>query len=204
MRILNAREVAQYLLLNQHSAEVADRITNLKLQKLCYYAQGLALVKLQRPLFSEDIEHWQHGPVVPTLWREYWRFGRNPIPIPDKALGAVSVDDDVKGLLDQVLNDYGFMSAWELRNKTHNEPPWNNTPDECAITHQKMRTYFQTVVDSMATDVDKFRDSQDGDSLRDRMAGDTKFRELTEIGLAELASEEYYTWEEVRKSLADL
>ncbi len=204
MRILNAREVAQYLLSNQYAAGASERITNMKLQKLCYYAQGLALVKLQHPLFSEDIEHWQHGPVVPALWREYKGFGGNPIPIPDKALGVGSLDVDVKRLLDQVINDYGHLTAWELRNQSHSEPPWNDTPDGCAITHQKMRSYFQMIVDDMALGVDKQQDSHYGDSLAAKMSGDANFRELTEIGLAELASGKYYSWAEVRKSLADL
>ena len=204
MRILNVREVARYLLLNQREAESAERITNMKLQKLCYYAQGIALVKLQQPLFSEDIEHWQHGPVVPVLWREYKGYGRDPIPIPDKALGEGLLDDEAKRLLDQVINDYGPLTAWELRNKTHTEPPWNDTPDECAITHQKMRSYFKTVVDDMASVVERDKGSGHTESLAAKMARDAKFRELTERGFAELAAGQYYPWEEVRESLADL
>ena len=55
----------------------------------------------------------------------------------------------------------------------------------------------------MASDVGKSRDSRNSVSLRDKMAGDAKFRELTEKGLAELATGSYLTWEEVREFLAD-
>jgi len=204
MRILNVGEVAQYLLLNQREAGSAEGITNMKLQKLCYYAQGLALVKLHRPLFSDDIEHWQHGPVVPALWREYKGYGSRLIPIPDRALGEGLLDDETRRLLDQVIINYGPLSAWELRNKSRSEPPWIDTPDGCAITHQKMRSYFQTVVDEMVSHIEHSEDDDRSDSLASRMAEDSRFRELTERGLAELAAGQYYPWVEVRRSLADL
>ena len=204
MRILNVGEVAQYLLLNQREAGSAEGITNMKLQKLCYYAQGLALVKLHRPLFSDDIEHWQHGPVVPALWREYKGYGSRLIPIPDRALGEGLLDDETRRLLDQVIINYGPLSAWELRNKSRSEPPWIDTPDGCAITHQKMRSYFQTVVDEMVSHIEHSEDDDLSDSLASRMAEDSRFRELTERGLAELAAGQYYPWVEVRRSLADL
>ena len=38
-----------------------------KLQKLCYYSQAWSLVWDEEPLFSEDIQAWAHGPVIPKL-----------------------------------------------------------------------------------------------------------------------------------------
>ena len=204
MRIVNVREVAQYLLLNQPESGSGEGMTNLKLQKLCYYAQGMALVKLHRPLFSEDIEHWQHGPVVPALWREYKEYGIGLIPVPDRELGEQSLDDDARRLLDQVIINYVPLTAWELRNKSHSEPPWIETPDGCAITHQKMRSYFQTVIDAMDPNIEHAKEYGPGESLASKMAEDSKFRELTERGLAELAAGQHHSWEEVRRSLADL
>ena len=48
-------------------------------------------------------------------------------------------------LLDKVYQLYGEDSAWELRNKTHDETPWINTPDGCPITHLQLRQYFQSL-----------------------------------------------------------
>ena len=47
------------------------KITNLKLQKLVYYSQAWFLGIYQKPLFSDKIEAWVHGPVVPALCRPY-------------------------------------------------------------------------------------------------------------------------------------
>ena len=49
-----------------------ENISNLKLQKLCYYAQGLCLAGFTTgALFDEDIVAWQHGPVIRELWDTY-------------------------------------------------------------------------------------------------------------------------------------
>ena len=78
--MLAAEDVAGYFLMKQRSDEVIEPLTHLKIQKLCYYAQGFALAILDKPLFFEDIEHWKHGPVIPTLYQKYKSYGASPIP----------------------------------------------------------------------------------------------------------------------------
>lgn len=61
-----------------------DFITNLKLQKLLYYSQAWHLAIYDEPLFQDRIEAWVHGPVVPSVFREYRSFRWSPIwPTPD-------------------------------------------------------------------------------------------------------------------------
>ncbi|PKB71922.1 MAG: hypothetical protein BZY87_02840 [SAR202 cluster bacterium Io17-Chloro-G6] len=141
--MLRVEDVANYFLANQDSGH-GEPISHLKIQKLCYYAQGISLAILERPLFFEDIEHWTHGPVVPTLYRKYRSFGADPITRPEN-LNLTIYSRETIDLLDKVYQLYGQDSAWELRNKTHEESPWRNTPDRCAITHQELRAYFQTL-----------------------------------------------------------
>jgi len=43
----------------------------MKLQKLVYYSQAWALVWDEEPLFTERVEAWANGPVVPDLYREH-------------------------------------------------------------------------------------------------------------------------------------
>ena len=204
MSILNAADVAHYFLANQDASGINDRITNLKVQKLCYYAQGFALVKLQQPLFFEDIEHWQHGPVIPTLWREYRRFGSGPIPTPAQPLNLNMFGPDIRRVLDDVIDIYGSLTAWELRNMTHAEPPWVATPDGSPITHQKIRVYFGTLVKDMEASRQSELGNNESQSLAAKMANDAKFRELTERGLADLSAGRYSKLDEVRRSLGSL
>src|SRR5690606_17024633 len=73
--------VANYFL-SQSNADAGDLISNLKLQKLVYYAQGFSLALLDEPLFEDEIEAWMHGPVVPALYREFKTHGSAGIPAP--------------------------------------------------------------------------------------------------------------------------
>lgn len=113
-------------------AEAEDaELSNLKLQKLLYYAQAHHLGQTGTALFGDPIEAWAHGPVVPAIYRKFKRYGKNPID-PDKALpGSFSWDDyrDVEDHLIAVWNTYGKYSAWALREKTHREMPWRETFD---------------------------------------------------------------------------
>lgn len=113
---------------------------SLKLQKLLYYAQGYALAILRRPLFSERIKAWAHGPVVPQVWKEYEGHGGRPLPQPD--LDLLAIDAQIRAILDRVYNDYGQYAAWALRNMTHEERPWAETPQNEEIDPAVMAAFF--------------------------------------------------------------
>lgn len=146
--MLTCFDVADYFM-SCCEDESGDLISNLKLQKLVYYAQGFSLALLDRPLFGEPIEAWMHGPVVPALYRKYREYGNQALPVP------VDVDferftDDERNLLDEVYNVYGQFSAWKLRNMTHDDGPWKQTyvdgaPSE-VIQPEAMKRFFDTLV----------------------------------------------------------
>ncbi|WP_366513810.1 type II toxin-antitoxin system antitoxin SocA domain-containing protein [Planktotalea sp.] len=51
----------------------------MKLQKLVYIAYGWHLALSGKKLFTEEIEAWKHGPVVPSLYHEFKHLRENPI-----------------------------------------------------------------------------------------------------------------------------
>ena len=55
-------DVAAYFVRLDDARDIEDGITNLKLQKLVYYAQGYHLAYFGTPLFSNRMEAWQYGP----------------------------------------------------------------------------------------------------------------------------------------------
>jgi uncharacterized phage-associated protein len=141
--MLSCHDVAKYLLCLVDE-EAGDLISNLKLQKLVYYAQGFYLAMYDIPLFLESIEAWTHGPVVPDLYHEYKQYGSGPIPQPDN-IDLSKYDDNTRKLMDEVYSVFGQFSAWKLRNMTHEEPPWKDASDTAGeITHEAMREYFKT------------------------------------------------------------
>ncbi|WP_236851740.1 Panacea domain-containing protein [Candidatus Sodalis pierantonius] len=123
-------------------------MSNLKLQKLVYYAQGFSLALLNRPLFNEEIEAWMHGPVVPELYRKYKDFKNQALPLPENDIDFSKFSEDEKELLDEVYRVYGQYSAWKLRDMTHSEPPWANSYIEgygkSPIPHDSMKSFFDT------------------------------------------------------------
>lgn len=140
-----AHDIAKYFI-SLSNDDNGDLISNLKLQKLLYYAQGLSLAANNTPLFEEDIEAWMHGPVVPSVYQTYRVCGADAIPPPED-YDVSRIENDTRDILDEIWIVFGQFSAWKLRNMTHDEPPWKNAYDEtCSkvITKESMRDYFLT------------------------------------------------------------
>jgi uncharacterized phage-associated protein len=126
-------------------------ITNLKLQKLLYYAQAWHLAFYGRPLFGERIEAWVHGPVVPPVFGDFKHYGWSPIEpvaIPPSPSAPVRVH------VDCVYQTYGGFSANDLERMTHQEDPWKNArnglplgaPSKAVISHESMKRYYRSVL----------------------------------------------------------
>jgi uncharacterized phage-associated protein len=124
-------------------------ISNLKLQKLLYYAQGYRLARSGAPLFSDRIEAWSHGPVVPAVYQAYKRFGSGDVDLdPDDPFSWSDVDKETTQFLIEVWEAFGGFGAWRLRNMTHSEDPWRSSFEQdvshIEITQDSLRTYFST------------------------------------------------------------
>src|SRR6185369_5131439 len=75
---LDYRLIADYFI--GLANETGSLITNLKLQKLVYYAQAWNLALNDgRALFDDDFEAWVHGPVIFDLYNDYRALKWNPI-----------------------------------------------------------------------------------------------------------------------------
>ncbi|PTY38078.1 hypothetical protein BGP77_16635 [Saccharospirillum sp. MSK14-1] len=142
----NVQDVANYLLFldQQEADEEVGNISNLKLQKLAYYAQGFfAALNDGKPLFESRIEAWTHGPVVVELYHQYKGFGANPIPFDEKS--GFDLADEEADLIQEVFQVFSQFSPWKLRNMTHEESPWLNHSSEAGeIPVDEMAEYFKT------------------------------------------------------------
>lgn len=119
-----------------------EGITNLKLQKLVYYAQGFYLALFDKPLFGEDIKAWQYGPVVVDLYHHYKEHGKNTLP---KDFNIEQLSKDELELVDEVYHVFGQYTAWKLKDMTHDEEPWKNHADDMSvIPKSELKEYFQT------------------------------------------------------------
>jgi uncharacterized phage-associated protein len=142
MRRIELKDVANWFIARVNAdEEYGENITNLRLQKLVYYAQGFSLAWYGQPLFDDTIEAWAHGPVVPRLYDQYEHYGAQPIPPPPN-FEFGDLDERVADLLEEVYRSYGQFSALGLRNLTREEAPWRNTPRSGVITHEAMQEFF--------------------------------------------------------------
>lgn len=138
-----AKEVADYLLFLDSKDEDSEGISNLKLQKLLYYAQGHFVALYDKNLFEESIEAWMHGPVVPGVYHEYKSYGQKTIDAPE-SLDIKSFTPEEQEIIDDVYMVYGRFSAWALRNMTHQEEPWKKrAPDRDCITNDDLKDFFK-------------------------------------------------------------
>lgn len=143
----SASDVARWFLW-RNDAEMragdSEYISNLKLQKLLYYAQGAFLGLTGKPLFEDDLVAWAHGPVVADVYHEYCSNGARGIEYDDDKLRPKEeYTQEEKNILNQVYDYFGQYSAWKLRNMTHQERPWKETMQNHVIPKQLIEEYFR-------------------------------------------------------------
>lgn len=133
-------QIAEYFL-KLANKDLDEGITPLKLQKLLYFAQGHYLALHDEPLFDEEIQAWEHGPVVPSIYHEYKNNGSSYIQY-SPSNSQEEVNADTQKYLDEIFQLYGQYSAWKLRNMTHETDPWIDA-ENGTISQEQMKTYFK-------------------------------------------------------------
>ncbi|RIE17683.1 Panacea domain-containing protein [Candidatus Cryosericum septentrionale] len=127
MSNLTALSVAGYFIELAAESDEND-LTNLKLQKLLYFAQGKHLSQFDTPLFHDDIEAWKLGPVVRAVYSEYKKCGAFPITVFDGSPTSASrnLPEPIKAFLKKrVWDKYGKYSASYLVSLSHKQGgPW--------------------------------------------------------------------------------
>lgn len=119
-----AADVADFFIELAQSDE-NDTITNLRINKLLYFAQAWYMARFDKPLFEEDFEAWDLGPVIPSIYKKYKENGKNNIDYVSDSYNVNNFNDDELNTLIDVFNYYGKYSTTELVNKTHdNGTPW--------------------------------------------------------------------------------
>jgi len=120
-KVYRALTIAKYFL-SIPDEDAGDLMSNLKLQKLLYYAQGywVGLNGEASPLFRDTLYAWKYGPVVDNVYYHYSEFGANALPRVSKP----SIESEHIMFLNEIYRVYGRFSAWVLRDMTHKESPW--------------------------------------------------------------------------------
>lgn len=155
-----AQDVARYII--NYSNDQNYGVSNLKLQKLLYFVQAFFLINTKEkcPCFSNLIEAWDFGPVVPDVYHEYKQYGSTDIPKINSffifnsenpwSVSTVDYDNSIidgsdKKLINEVVNHFANYSATDLVAITHQQAPWKNAYkpyQNNIITNEAISEYF--------------------------------------------------------------
>lgn len=124
-----ANDVARFFLYK------VDEMTQKKLHKMLFFAYAWYLYEnndegnIENRLFTPKnpqygFQAWVHGPVYRELYPVYANFGFKPINVLE--FDESIFDDDDLNLLNQIVDVYGKMSAYELEEETHKYYSWQN------------------------------------------------------------------------------
>lgn len=153
MQAYDALEVSRHII--NYSNDAGYGITNLKLQKLLYFVQAYFFIKKGKPCFRDSIEAWNFGPIVPSVYREYKRYGGfyvfsvetyiDSLTLKRKKFedNVISVED--KKLIDEVIDTFAEYSNSRLTDLVHGQTPWQEayrSDHGRVISANAMREYF--------------------------------------------------------------
>ena len=112
----DVKTVAAYIC-SRYEAERGERIDEMKLHKLLYFAQRENLIQKDEPLFEGDFYGWRFGPVVTAIRETY----KN-----DAFEKTADLGEDQR-LVDDIIAEYGDKDAWSLSRLTHGEISWKRS-----------------------------------------------------------------------------
>lgn len=143
----SALNIACYFV--NRSFQESEPISNMKLQKLVYIANGLYLASTGKVLIKERVEAWPYGPVVEPVYHAFKKFGNREI---DENIIDCQLffQNDFTAKEMEALKftwDMGRQySAIKLSNWSHEEDsPWHKAIQENSsiIPDEYIKEYFQ-------------------------------------------------------------
>ncbi len=137
--------------------------TQMKLQKLVYFAHGWHLGLYDEPLIEELFYAWKYGPVVPSLYLMFRDYGVSPITNPGRIclqtinMGYIDVAPEIseltrlKPFLERIQEVYGKWNGTQLSAITHlPDTPWSQVrkgkPEDArdiVIPNNLIRDFFK-------------------------------------------------------------
>lgn len=142
-------QVAKYLLDNY------EKLSTMKLQKLCYFIQGYYLaINGGDPLFNEDFQAWRYGPVSPDLYSLH--AGENFVHKDSSKFSCITpINDeyDQKFILN-IANRYINKSGLQLGDITHTHSAWRDArgdipetaPSRSVMDKESIKRDFEKII----------------------------------------------------------
>lgn len=127
----NPLAVANFFI--QKGIDSGRLLTPMQVVKLAYISHGWSLGLSGEPLFSEPVQAWKYGPVIPSIYQNLKTYGNGEVSniLLDVAATGYGyeepkiINERTNGLLDKIWNVYGSMDGLQLSTLTHKVgTPW--------------------------------------------------------------------------------
>lgn len=103
--------------------ENGKSLSNMKLQKLIYYAYAIHLNAVGKPLFENEFQPWAYGPVHPRVYYEVKSQNPNPFNITNLLEGdgnpSTQDQETIELLCEYVYKVFESFNAKSLSELTH-------------------------------------------------------------------------------------
>lgn len=147
LKIVNWFKVRNYS--DMKTNDNVEALTQLKVMKLLYYAQGVSLALYDKVLFPEKILAWRYGPAIQEV-HDVYKGSRAIVDFTSDGMSDEEIRDyqevnsnqEVALILNAVVDAYGDMSAIELMKQTHEEAPWLGTTQSQEIDVNLIKDFF--------------------------------------------------------------
>jgi len=147
----------------QKSQDTGVELSPMKLVKLVYLAHGWYLGIKGTPLIPESVQAWKYGPVVPSIYFTFKKYGDGQITQTEIDCGTMKfptvTDNDTKAFMEVIWDVYGKThTGLQLSTLTHEKgSPWDITWNEkgekniksVIIPNDIIKEYYQNRIKSV-------------------------------------------------------
>ncbi|MBG6158231.1 putative phage-associated protein [Labrenzia sp. EL_159] len=118
-------------------------LTQIDVQKICYFLHGHYLVEHGQPLISTEFEAWDYGPVQRTVYDAFKPFGDQPIDELARRFDPIKreykelprlLENSAVATIEEHLYKYLEIPSFSLVSITHApETPWSRTMNDAKL-----------------------------------------------------------------------
>ena len=112
----NAVDIAKYVV-QKYKEKFDKQLDELKLHKLLYLLYREYIIQYNDKLFEENFYGWKFGPILKSVRKQYESLNDCNIEL----------NENIKKLINDILDKYGKKSSWSLSRLTHGEISWKNS-----------------------------------------------------------------------------
>jgi uncharacterized phage-associated protein len=139
--------VAQHLVL-----KAKKPMSPMKLLKLCYIAHGYMLARHRLPLLDEQVQAWQYGPIVESVYQSIRDYGSRPVTtVHGNIIWVLDFTEDEEAVMQEVLDKYEHVDAITLSAAMHKagtpwEVSWSLKEENTSMSNELIAYHYGNVV----------------------------------------------------------